>query len=372
MAETTTLPTAPSGSPRAETYTATQYESSKYKVEGYEYPSDLIGNSSQYGSNYVIFYINVNEESKMIKNKEVEVLSASDQQAVDKARIKKGLAGQEFNKLAVTAAYGLAGGLAGTAIGNILGVQGGGGTVGAAVGVGAAGSVALQTKGSTFSRPQKRLKTAIALHVPNELQISYGAGWGETETFGIQAAISGGKELVSAAGNLVTGQTNQAGQNASQIGSIIAAASMKGVPGGETLSALSGTAPNPKKEAIFNGMDFRSFQFTYQFAPRSSTEAKNVLNIVNLFKYHMHPEYKDSKGFLFLYPSEFDLTYYHGGVENLKIHRHTSCVLTNMNVNYTPNGVFNTFSDGMPTNITVSMTFKELTILTKELIGQGL
>lgn len=371
MAETTVLPTAPTGSPKRE-YIAQQFESTKYRVEGYEYPTDLTGNSVTYGDNYVIFYINVNEESKMIANSQVDVLSSQDQQAVDKARIKKGLAGQEFNKVAVGAAYALAGGLAGTAVGGLFGVQGQGGLAGAAIGGGSAAIVGVQTKGSTFSRPQKRLKTAIALHVPNELQISYGAGWGETETIGIQAAITGGKELVSAAGNIATGNMNSAGDNAGQIGSIIAAASMRNVPGGEAMSALSGLAPNPKKEAIFNGMDFRSFQVTYQFAPRNSNEAQNVLNIINTFKYHMHPEYKDSKGFLFLYPSEFDLVYYHGGLENLNIHRHTSCVLTNMNINYTPNGIFNTFADGMPTNITVSMQFKELTILTKELIQQGL
>ena len=86
----------------------------------------------------------------------------------------------------------------------------------------------------------------------------------------------------------------------------------------------------------------------------------------------MHPEYKDSNNFLFLYPSEFDIEYYHGGEENLNIHRHTSCVLTELNVNYTPNGNFSTFVGGRPTQINVSMTFKELTILTKELIQQGL
>jgi hypothetical protein len=86
----------------------------------------------------------------------------------------------------------------------------------------------------------------------------------------------------------------------------------------------------------------------------------------------MHPEYKDANNFLFLYPSEFDIEYFHAGKENLNIHRHTSCVLTEMNVNYTPNGNFSTFIEGRPSQINVSLTFKELTVLTKELIAQGL
>ena len=95
-------------------------------------------------------------------------------------------------------------------------------------------------------------------------------------------------------------------------------------------------------------------------------------SIIQAFKYHMHPEYKDANNFLFLYPSEFDIVYYHDGKENMKIHRHTSCVLSDLTVNYTPNGVFNTFPDGMPTQINISMTFQELAMPTKELIAQGL
>jgi len=92
------------------------------------------------------------------------------------------------------------------------------------------------------------------------------------------------------------------------------------------------------------------------------------LNIIRSFKYHMHPEFKDTTGFLYIYPSEFDIVYYKGTQENLNIHRHTSCVLTEMNVNYTPNGIFSTFANGMPTQINITLTFKELMLLSKELI----
>ena len=50
----------------------------------------------------------------------------------------------------------------------------------------------------------------------------------------------------------------------------------------------------------------------------------------------------------------------------MNLHRHTSCVLKDMSVNYTPNGMFNTFDDGMPTQINVTLSFVELAILTKQ------
>jgi hypothetical protein len=91
----------------------------------------------------------------------------------------------------------------------------------------------------------------------------------------------------------------------------------------------------------------------------------------------MHPEFKDTASFLYIYPSEFDVYYYYFNQENRALHRHTSCVLTELNINYTPNGSFQTFAagekspGGMPTQINMSMTFKELAILTKDQIKDG-
>jgi hypothetical protein len=85
----------------------------------------------------------------------------------------------------------------------------------------------------------------------------------------------------------------------------------------------------------------------------------------------MHPEYKDANRFLYVYPSEFDIRYYNNGVENLNIHRHTSCVLTDMNVMYTPQGVYTAFEGGAPSQINVTLTFRELAQLSKETIEDG-
>ena len=56
----------------------------------------------------------------------------------------------------------------------------------------------------------------------------------------------------------------------------------------------------------------------------------------------------------------------------MNLHRHTSCVLTELNVNYTPNGTYAAFPNGMPTQINVSMQFRELGLLTKDKVKDGL
>ena len=45
-------------------------------------------------------------------------------------------------------------------------------------------------------------------------------------------------------------------------------------------------------------------------------------------------------------------------------------MLTNCTVNYTPDGV-KSFASGAPTQTTMSLTFKETEMLTKEKINQG-
>ena len=81
---------------------------------------------------------------------------------------------------------------------------------------------------------------------------------------------------------------------------------------------------------------------------------------------------KDSSNFIYIYPSEFDIEYCFGSGQNQKLHKISSCVLTELNVNYSPNGVFSTFPDGMPTQINMQMSFTELELLTKERIKAGL
>jgi hypothetical protein len=353
----------------ANNYSPKSYDSNVYQVDSLSYPDDLMGNTTQYGSNYVIFYINVNNESKMTENADQLVADGD----LDEAT-KKNLRGRQIDAVKAGAAAAGGGVLLGAAAGAAAGSIGkaiSGAIAGGAPGAlgTAALAVNVKGKGPEFSRSKKRLKAAVALYVPNQLSIRYGAGWSDEETFGFNAFLKGGEAVARA---LEEGKIDAITDSKTGVSAIAGSFALQKGPSAAALSQLTGLAPNPMKEQIFKGVDFRTFTMEYQFAPRSQDEARNVLNIIKTFKYHMHPEYKDANNFLFLYPSEFDVIYYHNGDENMNIHLHTSCVLTELNVNYTPNGNFSTFRDGIPTQINVSMSFKELTILTKELIAQGL
>jgi len=351
---------------------ATKFDRNKYKIENHSYPIDLVSDDPRYGDNYVVFYINVSEDSKYVRRAQQEDNIVEEIPTRDRG---DGIA-RKPNSTQVITATGLTGAGYGTIFGQASGVPGGGGLTGGALGVAQGALVASESAG--FTRPQKRLKTAITLHVPNTLNINYGMQWDEEGTSGFMALAEAGqiagdviKSLTDAvASKSMRGLGSKILQDLKQGRAAITATGLNLAPA--ALSALSGLAANPKKEQIFRGVDFRTFTFDYQFYPRDEKEAQSVRNIISSFKYHMHPEFKDDGNWLYVYPSEFDIYYYHGDKENLNLHRHTSCVLTNMNVNYTPQGQFTTFHDGMPTQINIALTFKELALLTKDKIEDGM
>lgn len=333
-------------------------ELSKYQLESYTYPDDLF--TPNYGGNYVVFFINVAEDGQLVKSGEATV-------ADEPNRLRGQTIGANISKTAATIGAGIAGAAGGGILGSIFGGGNavGGGILGGAVS--ALGTAALPTpKGGQLTRPQKRLQTAIALYMPNQLNIRYGVQYEEESMLGLNI-VGQGEEVLSA---LAEGKTEGAGSAVRNIAANVALT--VGTPLANQVAFGAGVAANPKKEQVFKGIDFRSFQFNYQFYPRDADEARNVLEIIRLFKLHMHPELKDGDGFLYIYPSEFDIVYYNGTSTNDAIHKHTSCVLKDLNINYAPQGQFNTFGDGMPTQINIDMTFLELGLLTKTEIQQGL
>ena len=335
-------------------------KSGKYDIQQHVYPDDLMSDDLRYGGNYVVFYINVATDSKLLKDKSVQVVEDFP------PRDGGDLRAQNLSKTSLVGASAVSGAAAGGLLSGKFGGAAGGAAI-AGIGTGIAATMAPDA-----TRSQKRLKTAIALHVPNQLSIRYGTSWSEEDTGMLAATGALGKEGMDSIMAALKDDQKSGGKFTGTAQAVITNLALSKGPNAGANSAALGIAANPKKEQVFKGVDFRNFTFDYQFFPRSPDEAKNVLNIIKEFKYHMHPEFKDDYNFVYIYPSEFDIFYYSNGQENLNLHRHTSCVLTELSVNYTPNGQFSTFDNGMPTQINVQMAFRELALLTKDKIKDGL
>ncbi len=103
--------------------------------------------------------------------------------------------------------------------------------------------------------------------------------------------------------------------------------------------------------------------------PKSKQEANQVKAIINRFKFHMHPELSENKLF-FIYPSEFEISYIFKGKHNDYFHKFKRCVLESMDVNY-GGEQYSSFTDGKPTEINLSLVFRETEILTKQQVKDG-
>jgi hypothetical protein len=173
---------------------ANKFEGGKYDITNYSYPADLMAPDGRYGSNYAIFYINVATDSKLFKDKTVKTVDDFP------PRDRGDLIAQNFTRKGLVGANAVANTLGG-AVGGSIGF--GGGASGAAKGVALAnvatvGVGVAATQAPDATRSQKRLKTAIALHIPNQLQIRYGMQWSEDDTGTLAMAGAGGSELVKA------------------------------------------------------------------------------------------------------------------------------------------------------------------------------
>jgi len=348
-------------------------DSGKYDIKNHSYPNDLMASDGRYGGSYVMFYINVATDSKLLKGPNAaQTLAVGDYPPRDRGD----LIGMNMSKTGLVGSAAGVAAIEGLVAGGVLAGGGGikntvktaGKVAGAAAAAPAVGLGITATMAPDAKRSQKRLKTAIALHIPNQLSVRYGVQWSEDDTSALAMVNAGGTEIMKALSG--DKKSDVTGTGAAIIANLSLSKLPANMAGGA--SAAMGLAANPKKEQVFKGVDFRSFSFEYQFFPRSIDEANNVLRIIEEFKYHMHPEFKDSNNFVYIYPSEFDIMYFANGKENKNLHRHTSCVLTSMNVNYTPNGMFTTFDNGMPTQINITLEFRELALLTKDKVKDGL
>ena len=143
-------------------------------------------------------------------------------------------------------------------------------------------------------------------------------------------------------------------------------------------------AVNPYLEVIFENMAVRTFQYRFKFQPKDEKERDDVQEIIKLFRFHMAPELQPGNVRFLGIPATFDIHYmfqtsganesgnmdWRNAKENPFYNKIATCVLKNVSVDYTPEGV-RSFHDGSPTSITMDLSFSETELLTKDKINIG-
>ena len=244
-------------------------------------------------------------------------------------------------------------------------------------------------------------KNYCNLAMPNEFQYDYGANWNNTFKLGTMALAADDPAratAVLATGGLLGGLKSGAIERLSSNDSL-AATITDGVKEGTAkagnlfgvnsdildptnIVGMAGLAPNENAIQFFKKMEFRKFELNFEFAARSAVESKEIQEIIAWFKHGMHPVSKNvdsgGAGVLLGFPDVWTLEprFTPGNPIGEKFEPGTDrphpmmpatklCALTGMRINSSPMGSFTTVFDGTIPLVTITLTFNELTALTR-------
>ena len=249
------------------------------------------------------------------------------------------------------------------------------------------GSISALSSGSRASQisdqyTDKPAEKTIILPIPQNIQDSNGAQWGENKlndfaaaALGIVGSVVETDNLKDIPGNVTKKMTElQSGGGGSDVANyakMVAATTAVNALGanvtiGGLLARSSGQVINQNLEMVFGGVTIRSFNFGWDLVPRSREEAYVVKSIIKSLKIHSAAKLdNDGMGFLNA-PDIFRIGYYKGGKPHPFLNRFKTCALTNMSVNYTGSGTYATYDDGTPVHMKLDISFKELNPIYRE------
>jgi hypothetical protein len=230
--------------------------------------------------------------------------------------------------------------------------------------------------GSRKNRQQKKIENTIYLPIPQQLSDTTSLSWGDAglspiEAFGVaatQATID--KGLKGAIESFLTLSNSGVGalQDPQVQKAITAALSGTAVgalggnvSGTQLVSRATGQVFNPNLELLFEGVNIRSFPFSFELFPRDRKEAEEVKKIIRTLKIAASARKSGGSGEIFISaPRVFHLTYMKGRNKHPFLNTFLPMALTSVNLTYTGSNTYSTFYDGTPTHMRMDLTFKEL------------
>ena len=216
----------------------------------------------------------------------------------------------------------------------------------------------------------------VILPIPGGIQDSQQVSWNEDTINPFQLALAN-IALSSISEGLKEGATNAAEIVKSALKSEDTKTALGTYIAGQASGAqnlmtrTTGAVMNPNMELLFNAPSIRNFSFAFTLAPRSKEEAKTVIRIIRFFKQGMAPIRSKSRLFL-KSPHTFRLAYKHkadrnegregnnAATDHPYLNKFKECAMGSFGVNYTPNGPYSTYEDGVMTAYNITMNFQEM------------
>lgn len=239
-------------------------------------------------------------------------------------------------------------------------------------------------KAPTVQARQKAKKISpthyIILPIPQNVSDNISVTWGEDTINPLEAGLfgaieTGTKEGLNAAFDKVLANIknikNISDADKTALANYVSARAVNNLGTNVTatgyVSRTTGQVINSNLELLFNGINLRQFQFTFDLAPRSQKEAEEIKGIIRVLKQTMSARSggagvgeNTNAGLFISAPSVYQLTYKTGPSKHSFLNTFKPCALTDVAVNYTASGTYATYEDGAPVHLQMGLTFKEL------------
>lgn len=348
----------------------------RHELDVIKYPSNLGASDLQH---YVEFAINVRGKSKF--KKDYATYEGYEVRRDNLAQLSPEGAGVAFDKVAALTLgagavsyfgakniFKLIPGVGGKGLGGSVarGAVATGAAILAAEGTAAAAGAIRKNINVLAPDKMERLKQVIALHMEERPAVRYSAEYSTKSLGALAGLLSQSSTLTGSAADVV-----MSGEAKAALGMALGKIpQIAGIAATDLLRASAKVTMNPFREVLFEQIDFRTFGFKYRFLPKSEQESRDVKKIIDMFKEHMLPEVSPERLF-FIYPSEFQITYYFGNSENTYFHKFGACALEDLQVEYGSGDGYSSFRSGAPTEIIMALRFRELELITREKAREG-
>lgn len=252
----------------------------------------------------------------------------------------------------------------------------------------------------------------IMLYMPEDISTGYKTNW-SGKNFGNTAA---GVMRTFGQENVIDGAIKGVQEGLQGLENLAGVAQAKVIQG--TVAGLTGEQPslddifgstrgvifNPNTELLFQGFDLRNFTLNFKLVPRNQDEANIIEKILFTFKKAMLPSFSDGneiasltdtilgfglptlglappglipeldkEGYKSNYikvPNLVKVNFMSGSGLNKHVPQYKMCALTQMDVNYTPDGVYATTRDGRMVAYQLSLNFQETKLVFAEEAGE--
>jgi hypothetical protein len=217
---------------------------------------------------------------------------------------------------------------------------------------------------------------SIIMYMPEDVSTGFKSNWGGKAFSNIAAGIlrSAGGEGLNKLDNLATVTANSFERLPAVVGSAAIRKAIQKITGdslsnNDVFGSISGAILNPNVELLFESSDMRNFQLNFKLVPRNSGEVTNINDIVKIFKMCTLPQRNPGKvfggsnqgltaGFIGV-PNLCRVSFMKGSGVHPVLPIYKMCAVTQVDVNYTPDGVYATYEGGQPVAIELSLNFQE-------------